>query len=145
MTSTQSISVSPFPPGRRSGWPRCRLGPALRSTSSSRLEATLTGQPHFSYATIAVQTPSAPRYGLPFVGCLKQMPNAIFQQFDSALQGAELSNPHYRDGHVQFKGWGAQHLNRVERFVQSDKARRQQPESISRLNERQLKMHVVDF
>src|SRR5437868_6548426 len=33
--STQSISVSPFPPARRSRWPRCRLGPALRSTSSS--------------------------------------------------------------------------------------------------------------
>jgi len=30
----------PFPPARRSRWPRCRLGPALRSTSSSRLEAT---------------------------------------------------------------------------------------------------------
>src|SRR5205085_4182329 len=29
MGSTQSISVSPFPPARRSGWPRCRLGPAL--------------------------------------------------------------------------------------------------------------------
>src|SRR6478672_5059457 len=39
MTSTQSISVSTFPPARRSRWPRCRLGPALRSTSSSRLEA----------------------------------------------------------------------------------------------------------
>src|SRR5438034_9624143 len=40
MASTQSISVSPFPPARRSRWPRCRLGLALRSTSSSRLEAT---------------------------------------------------------------------------------------------------------
>src|ERR1700736_3405723 len=40
MASTQSISLSPFPPARRSGWPRCRLGPALRSTSSSRFEAT---------------------------------------------------------------------------------------------------------
>src|ERR1700751_3931034 len=39
MASTQNISVSPFPPARRSGWPRCRLGPASRSTSSSRLEA----------------------------------------------------------------------------------------------------------
>jgi 2-iminobutanoate/2-iminopropanoate deaminase len=38
-----SISVSPFPPARRSRWPRCRLGPALRSTSSSRLEATHGG------------------------------------------------------------------------------------------------------
>src|ERR1700734_3281506 len=32
MASTQSISVSPFPPARRSRWPRCRLKPALRST-----------------------------------------------------------------------------------------------------------------
>ena len=48
-------------------------------------------------------TPSAPRYGLPCVGCLKQMPNAMFQQSDGPLQGAELSNPHYRDGHLQIK------------------------------------------
>src|SRR6478752_5010900 len=41
MASTQSISVNPFPPARRSRWPRCPLGPALRSTSSPRLEATL--------------------------------------------------------------------------------------------------------
>src|SRR6202011_2135635 len=40
MASTQSISASPSPPARRSRWPRCRLGPALRSTSSSRLDAT---------------------------------------------------------------------------------------------------------
>ena len=46
---------------------------------------------------------SAPRYELPCVGCLKQMPNAVFQQFDGPLQGTELSNPHYRDGHVQVK------------------------------------------
>src|ERR1700751_548883 len=43
MASTQSISVSPFPPARRSGPPRYRLGPAARSTSSSRLEATQGG------------------------------------------------------------------------------------------------------
>src|SRR5689334_17916589 len=40
MAFTQSISLSPFPPARRSRWPRCRLGPALRSISSPRLEAT---------------------------------------------------------------------------------------------------------
>src|SRR6185437_149632 len=45
MASTQSISVSPFPPARRSAPPRYRLGPAWRSTSSSRLEAT-QGEPH---------------------------------------------------------------------------------------------------
>src|SRR5207237_5982458 len=45
MASTKSISVSPFPPARRSGPPRYRLGLASRSTSSSRLEAT-QGGPH---------------------------------------------------------------------------------------------------
>jgi hypothetical protein len=59
------------------------------------------------------------------------MPNAVFQQFDSPLQGAELSNPHYRDGHVQVKRWGAQYFNRVERIVPGNKARWQQPDSIS--------------
>ena len=48
-------------------------------------------------------TPSAPRYVLRGVGCLKQIPNAVFQQCDSSLQGAELSDPHHRDGHVQVK------------------------------------------
>src|SRR6267142_7173342 len=43
MGFTQSISASRFPPARPSGWLRCRLGPALRSTSSSRLEATHGG------------------------------------------------------------------------------------------------------
>src|SRR6202163_3000759 len=43
MASTQSILVSPFRPARRSGRPRCRSGPALRSTSSSKLEATHGG------------------------------------------------------------------------------------------------------
>jgi enamine deaminase RidA (YjgF/YER057c/UK114 family) len=37
--STQSISVSLSRPHDDSRRPRCRLGPALRSTSSSRLEA----------------------------------------------------------------------------------------------------------
>ncbi len=32
-----------FPPAQRSRWPRCPLGPALRSTSWSRLEATHGG------------------------------------------------------------------------------------------------------
>src|SRR5262245_25349277 len=46
MASTQNISVSPFPPARRSRLPRYHLGPASRSTSSSRLEATHGGQSH---------------------------------------------------------------------------------------------------
>src|SRR6478609_7925005 len=54
MASTQSISVSPFPPARRSGWPRCRLGPALRSTSSSRLEAKHGGYVKYSFHIVDV-------------------------------------------------------------------------------------------
>jgi hypothetical protein len=34
---------------------------------------------------------------------LKQMPNAVFQQFDGPLQGAQLSNPRYRHGQAQVK------------------------------------------
>src|SRR5258705_13462142 len=40
MASTQNISVSPFPPARRSRLPRYHLGPASRSISLSRPEAT---------------------------------------------------------------------------------------------------------
>src|SRR5579871_1366307 len=46
MASTQSISVSPFPPARRSGPPRYRLGPASRSTSLSRPEVAHGGPHH---------------------------------------------------------------------------------------------------
>jgi hypothetical protein len=51
------------------------------------------------------------------------MPNALFQKSDGALQGAELSNPHYPDGHVQLKGCGAQHSNLIERIVPGNKSR----------------------
>src|SRR5262245_66310852 len=47
--------------------------------------------------------PPAPRYGLRGVGCLKQMAYAVFQQFDSPLQSAELSYPHDCDGQMQLK------------------------------------------
>src|SRR4029077_19146377 len=40
MPRMRSISRSPFRSARRSAWPRCRLGPAWRSTSSSRFEVT---------------------------------------------------------------------------------------------------------
>src|SRR5512138_3092916 len=63
------------------------------------------------------QTPAAPRYGLPCVGCLKQLPNAVFQQSDGLLQGAELSNPHDRDGRVQVERWGTQDFHGVERVI----------------------------
>src|SRR4051812_16472439 len=45
MASTQNISVSPFPPARRSRLPRYHLGPASRSISLSRPEAA-QGGPH---------------------------------------------------------------------------------------------------
>jgi hypothetical protein len=48
-------------------------------------------------------TPSASRDGLRGVGCLEQVPNAVFQQVDSPLQGAEVSNPYYRDGQAQLE------------------------------------------
>src|SRR5213080_699498 len=67
-------------------------------------------------------TPSAPRYGLPCVGCLKQMPNAVFQQSDGPLQGAELPNPDYRDGSVQVKRWGTQYFHGIDRTIPCNKA-----------------------
>src|SRR5215469_11373382 len=92
------------------------------------------------------RTPSAPRYGLRGVGCLKQMLNAVFQQFDSPLQSAELPGPHDCDGQGQLKGRGAKHFDCADEFFPGDKAMRQQPDSISRLNEREMQMYVVvDF
>jgi hypothetical protein len=73
----------------------------------------------------------ASRYGLPCVACLKQLSNAVFQQFDGLVQGAELSNPHYRDGRVQLKRWGTQYFHGVDRVMPDNKASRQQPDSIS--------------
>src|SRR6476469_1955557 len=49
MSCMRSILGSLFRPARRSGWPRCRLGPAWRSTSSSRLEATHRSSPHLFF------------------------------------------------------------------------------------------------
>src|SRR5438552_4388774 len=76
-------------------------------------------------------TPAVPRYGLPCVGCLKQLPNAVFQQSDGLLQGAELSDPHDRDGRVQVKRWGTQYFHGIDRVTPDNKASRQQPDSIS--------------
>jgi len=67
-------------------------------------------------------TPAAPRYGLPCVGSLKQLPNAMFQQSDGALQGAELSNPDYRDGSVQVKRWGTQYFHAIDGTIPGNKA-----------------------
>src|SRR5215510_3501477 len=64
-------------------------------------------------------------------GSLKQFPNAVFQQSDGLLQGAELSNPHDRDGRVQGKRWGTQYFHAVDRVMPDNEASRQQPDSIS--------------
>jgi hypothetical protein len=56
-------------------------------------------------------TSLVPRHGLRGVGCLKQLPKPVCQQFDGLPQGAELRNPDYRDGSVQFKRWGMQYFH----------------------------------
>ncbi len=117
-------------------WPACQLIDARHAwalLAPSRLPP------------IRGYTPSAPRYRLPCLGCLKHMTNAVFQQFDGPLQGAELSNPHHRDGHVQVEMMGDATLQPCREIVPGNKARWQQADSISGLNERQLQMHVVDF
>jgi hypothetical protein len=106
-------------PKRLPGWSRC---------------------PPFLGATSAV-----PRYGVPCVGCIKQLPKPVCQQFDGFPQGPELPNPDYRDGSVQIKRWGTQYFHRIDGMIPGNKARGQQPETTTGLNERQLHMHVVDF
>jgi hypothetical protein len=69
----------------------------------------------------------------------------VFQQFDGLPQGAKLPSPDYRDGRVQVKRWGTQYFHRVDRMIPGNEASRQQPHTITGLNERQLQMHVVDF
>jgi hypothetical protein len=51
------------------------------------------------------------------------MSNAVFQQPDDLLQGAELPNPDYRDGSVQVKRWGTQYFHRIDRTIPGDEAR----------------------
>src|SRR5262245_1690177 len=81
-------------------------------------------------------TPAGARNGLACVGSLEQLPNAVFQQSDGLLQRAELSNPHDRDGRVQGKRWGTQDFHGVDGTMPDNKASRQQPDSVSCLNER---------
>ena len=70
--------------------------------------------------------------GFAGVGGLKQAPKAVFQLSDGPLQGAELSNPllSRRTCASQMMG-GATLQTRVERIAPGNKARRQQPDSIS--------------
>jgi hypothetical protein len=77
-----------------------------------------------------------PRHGLRGVGCLKQLPKPVFQQFDGLPQGAELPSPDHRDGRVQVKRWGTQYFHGVDGMIPDNKASRQQPDTITGLNER---------
>lgn len=55
-------------------------------------------------------------------GCLKQLPQLVFQQFDCLPQGPELRNPDDRDGPVQVKRWGMQYLNGIDRTTPGNEA-----------------------
>jgi hypothetical protein len=81
-------------------------------------------------------TSAVPHRGLRGVGCLKQLPKPVFQQFDGLPQGTKLPSPNYRDGRAQGKRWGTQHFHGVDRMIPSNKASRQQPDTITVLNER---------
>jgi hypothetical protein len=94
---------------------------------------------------ICGHTSSVPRHGLRGLGCLKQLPKPVFQEFDGLPQSSELPNPDYRDGPVQVKRWGTQDFHGIARMIPGNKASRQQPDTITGLNERKLQMHVVDF
>jgi len=63
-----------------------------------------------------------PRNGFRGVGCPKQLPKPVFQQFDGLPQGAELPNPDYRDGSVQVKQWGTQDFHGIDRMIPGNKA-----------------------
>jgi hypothetical protein len=44
------------------------------------------------------------------------------QQFDGLPQGAELPNPHYRDGSVQVKRRGMQYFHGIDGMIPGNKA-----------------------
>ena len=69
-------------------------------------------------------TSSVPRYGLRGVGCLKQLPKPVCQQFDGLSQGAELRNPDYRYGSLQVKRWGTQYFHGIDSTIPGNKASR---------------------
>ena len=54
----------------------------------------------------------------------------------TAFPKAELPNPDYRDGPVHVKRWGPQYFHGIDRMIPGNKARRQQPDTITGLNER---------
>ena len=81
-------------------------------------------------------TSSVFRHGLRGVGCLKQLPKPVFQQFDGLRQGAKLPSPDDRDGRVQVKRWRPQYFHGIDRMIPGNEASRQQPDTITGLNER---------
>src|SRR5205085_4096916 len=87
------------PPGGRESRTKC---PQDCSAPTSDVRG-LHGRPR--RPPIRGHTSSVPRHGLRGVGCLKQLPKPVFQQFDGLPQGAELRNPDYRDGSVQVTRW----------------------------------------
>jgi hypothetical protein len=52
------------------------------------------------------------------------MSDAVFQQADGLLQGAELPDPDQRDGSVQVERWGTQYSDGIDGTVPGDEASR---------------------
>src|ERR1041385_5793270 len=77
------------------------------TASERRRRFLLGGVVGFPSPRTPPSSTASSRPGLCGVGCLEQVPNAVFQQFDSPLKSAELSNPHDCDGQAQLKGRGA--------------------------------------
>src|SRR5580704_14962176 len=73
-------------------------------------------------APIHGRTSAVPLHGLRGVGGLKQLPKPVRQQFDGLPQGAELSNPDYRDGSVQIKRRGTQYFHGIDGMIPGNKA-----------------------
>src|SRR4029077_20894487 len=73
-------------------------------------------------ARILLSALSAPPHGLRGGRLLEQLPKPVFQQFDGLLQGAELSNPDYRDGSAQVKRWGTQYFHAIDGTIPGNKA-----------------------
>src|SRR6266404_880756 len=118
------------PPGGRE--PRTKW-PQDRSAATSDVRGLLGRSRR---PPIRGHTSAVPRHGLRGVGCLKQLPKPVFQQFDGLPQSAELRNPDYRDGPAQVKRWGTQYFHGIDRMIPGNKASRQKPDTITGLNER---------
>lgn len=101
------------------------------ATGEARRLLARSGRP-----PIRGQTSSVSRHGLRGVGCLKQLPKPVFQQLYGLPQSTKLPSPDYRDRRVQLKRRGTQYFHRVDRVIPGNKTSRQQPDTITALNER---------